>query len=131
MADVNFVCVDPKYQGRGIGLWLCEVFLNHVVAAAGEDATLPVYLESTVEAVPMYERLGFKKEDWFEMKIPAMPKGGGSKGKGAESENKGEGEGEEEMMTYREVTMIYYPKGRGSLQHRVPEGTVIWSQTFV
>ncbi|KAK1776266.1 hypothetical protein QBC45DRAFT_220597 [Copromyces sp. CBS 386.78] len=106
---LTFVCVDPKYQGRGLGSELTQRFLDEIVEAAqGGDAKLPVYLESTMEAVSMYERLGFEKEDWFEMKIPVMRRGGGSEG----SEGEGKREGEEEMMTYREVCMVYYPYTR-------------------
>lgn len=50
---------------------------------------MPVYLESTLEAVTMYEKLGFKQIDEFEMTIP-----------------KRDGSG---TQTYREVCMLWRP----------------------
>lgn len=70
------------------------------------DEKLPVYLESTVEAVPLYEKLGFQKVDGFEMEIPAERRGGEPDG----NEEEGEGEGKEEKMIYKEVCMVYWPK---------------------
>lgn len=49
----------------------------------------------------MYERLGFKAVDGFEVEIPAVGMISG------EDEGKAEGE----KTTYREVCMVYYPKG--------------------
>lgn len=53
---------------------------------------LPVYLESTKNAVGMYEKLGFKAVDGFEMRIPRP------------------GSGADELSeVYREVCMVWYP----------------------
>ncbi|KAK0617327.1 hypothetical protein B0T14DRAFT_435023 [Immersiella caudata] len=62
---LSFVCIDPEYQGRGAGSQLTRRVLD--MAATDQ---LPVYLESTENAVPMYERYGFKAVDSFEMDIP-------------------------------------------------------------
>ncbi|KAJ4392463.1 hypothetical protein N0V85_007033 [Neurospora sp. IMI 360204] len=97
---LTFVCIDPKYQGRGAGSLLTRRLLE-LVDAQDEDEKLPVYLESTMEAVPMYERLRFEAVDGFEMEIPAPRMVSG------EDEGKAEGD----KMTYREVCMVYYPKG--------------------
>ncbi|KAH7635191.1 hypothetical protein B0T09DRAFT_19650 [Sordaria sp. MPI-SDFR-AT-0083] len=107
---LTFLCIDPEHQGQGLATDMMEQFLDMVEYLHDEFGQLPVYLESTMEAVSMYERLGFETEDWFEMKIPAMRKGGCSKG--SEGEGEGQSEGEEEMMTYREVCMVYYPGAR-------------------
>lgn len=101
LPDLTFVCIDTKYQGRGAGSLLTRRLLELVEDAQDEDGPLPVYLESTMEAVPMYERLGFKAVDGFEMEIPALGMSSG------EDEGKAEGE----KTTYREVCMVYYPKG--------------------
>ncbi|KAK4166403.1 acyl-CoA N-acyltransferase [Cladorrhinum sp. PSN259] len=63
---LSFVCIDPAYQGRGAGRMLSQAVLEMAQADG-----LPVYLESTNVAVKMYERLGFKRVDSFEMKIPS------------------------------------------------------------
>lgn len=42
---------------------------REVLAMAAADG-LPVYLESTAVAVAMYERMGFRAIDGFEMRIP-------------------------------------------------------------
>ena len=51
---------------------------------------MPVYLESTLEAVKMYEKLGFQQIDSFEMTIP---------------ERDGTG-----TQTYKEVCMLWRPE---------------------
>ncbi|KAK4149069.1 hypothetical protein C8A00DRAFT_47244 [Chaetomidium leptoderma] len=61
---LSFVCTDPAYQGLGAG----SLLTRKVLEMAAVDG-LPVYLESTEVAVPMYEKLGFKVIDGFEMKI--------------------------------------------------------------
>jgi len=63
---MSFVCTDPDFQGRGAGSLLTRAVLD----MADVDG-LPVYLESTENAVPMYERFGFVAIDEFEMEIPA------------------------------------------------------------
>ena len=68
-----------------------------------EELTLPVYLESTMEAVPLYERLGFEKVDGFKMEIPAP------RGSVDEEEDRKEDIGGK--VVYREVCMVYWPKG--------------------
>ena len=91
--DLTFVCIDPKYQGRGAGSLLTRRLLE-LVEDKVEELPLPVYLESTMEAVPLYEKLGFEKVDGFEMEIPA-PRGSVV---------------DEEKVVYREVCMVYWPK---------------------
>ncbi|KAK0641189.1 acyl-CoA N-acyltransferase [Cercophora newfieldiana] len=66
---LSFVCVDPGHQGVGAGSRLTRRVLD-MAAADG----LPVYLESTENAVSMYERFGFREIDSFEMDLPGGPK---------------------------------------------------------
>ncbi|KAK3937857.1 hypothetical protein QBC46DRAFT_266570 [Diplogelasinospora grovesii] len=83
--QLTFVCTDPACQGQGAGSMLTRKVLD-LAAAEG----LPVYLESTSVAVPMYEKLGFKAIDGFEMIIP----------------RRGSSELSEK---YEEVCMVWYP----------------------
>ena len=85
--DVSFVCIDPLHQGKGAGSQLTRRVLD--MAAAD---SLPVYLESTMNAVCMYEKFGFSVIDSFEMEIPAPP---GSA---------------EAVDVYREVCMVLLPR---------------------
>lgn len=50
---------------------------------------MPVYLESTLEAVKMYEKLGFSQVDQFEMAVPERDSSG--------------------TQTYKEVCMLWRP----------------------
>ncbi|KAK3292699.1 uncharacterized protein B0H64DRAFT_329042 [Chaetomium fimeti] len=62
---LNFVCIDPAYQGQGAG----SLLTRKVLGLAAADG-LPVYIESTGVAVSMYQRLGFTTIDGFEMRLP-------------------------------------------------------------
>ncbi|KAL1842909.1 hypothetical protein VTJ49DRAFT_3697 [Mycothermus thermophilus] len=83
--SLSFVCTDPSHQGRGAGSLLTRRVLD-MAAAEG----LPVYLESTEVAVPLYERLGFRELGGFEMRIPR-------RGTANDTE------------VYRETCMVWYP----------------------
>ena len=48
--------VHPDYQGRGVG----SVLLKHAIKVCTE-MKLPMILEATPDAVPLYERHGFVK----------------------------------------------------------------------
>ncbi|KAK3333778.1 hypothetical protein B0T19DRAFT_459222 [Cercophora scortea] len=85
--QLAFVCTDPAYQGQGAGKLLTRKVLD-MAAAEG----VPVYLESTMMAVSLYERLGFKAIDAFEMKIPGRASGSSEAGE-----------------VYREVCMVWSP----------------------
>ncbi|KAL2132924.1 hypothetical protein VTI74DRAFT_3145 [Chaetomium olivicolor] len=84
---LSFVCTDPAYQGQGAG----SLLTREVLEMAADDG-LPVYLESTDVALPMYERLGFRAIDGFEMRIPKS---------GSDSE--------ELSGAYKEMCMVWYP----------------------
>lgn len=47
--------MHPDYQGKGVGAQLMQWGMN-----VAEQLNLPVYLESTVEGVPLYKKLGFQ-----------------------------------------------------------------------
>ncbi|KAJ5482141.1 hypothetical protein N7475_000953 [Penicillium sp. IBT 31633x] len=49
------VAVHPDYQGKGVGAQLMQWGIN-----MAEQLNLPIYLESTVEGVPLYLKLGFQ-----------------------------------------------------------------------
>lgn len=66
---LSFVCTDPEYQGLGAGYQLTRRVLD--MAAADK---LPVYLESTENAISMYRGFGFREIDSFEMEIPGVQK---------------------------------------------------------
>jgi predicted N-acetyltransferase YhbS len=53
--DCHTVAVHPDYQGQGVGGQLMKWGMD-----VAEQLNLPIYLESTVEGVPLYKRLGFK-----------------------------------------------------------------------
>ncbi|KAK0708233.1 hypothetical protein B0H67DRAFT_495469 [Lasiosphaeris hirsuta] len=90
---LSFVCTDPANQGQGAG----RLLTRRVLEMAAADG-LPVYLESTEVAVPMYEKFGFKAIDAFEMEIPTRS------GSTALSE------------IYREVCMLWHPTKAASSQ---------------
>ncbi|KAK4195224.1 hypothetical protein QBC40DRAFT_186336 [Triangularia verruculosa] len=85
---LSFVCTDPQHQGRGIG-----TLLTRRVLEMAERDHLPVYLESTDVAVSIYERLGFRSIDSFEMRIPR---------RGSDTET----------VLYKEECMVWYPSGQ-------------------
>ena len=85
---LTFVCTDPAYQGRGAG----SLLSRKVLEMAAVDG-MPVYLESTEVAARMYEKLGFKVIDGFEMQIPRP--------------------GSAELtQVYREACMVWYPPSK-------------------
>lgn len=55
MTDCHTVAVHPDYQGKGVGAQLMQWGIN-----MAEQLNLPIYLESTVEGVPLYLKLGFQ-----------------------------------------------------------------------
>ncbi|OIW24855.1 hypothetical protein CONLIGDRAFT_684761 [Coniochaeta ligniaria NRRL 30616] len=84
---LTFVCTDPMFQGLGAGTLLTR----HILMKAKADR-MPVYLESTLDAVHMYERLGFKRLDKMQMGIPQRG-----------------GDPDELSELYEEVCMVWWP----------------------
>ncbi|EEU34656.1 uncharacterized protein NECHADRAFT_8666, partial [Fusarium vanettenii 77-13-4] len=62
---LNLLCTAPNYQGRGAA----RALINNLKQVAVEKK-LPIYIESTMNAVPLYEKLGWKHIDWIRMMIP-------------------------------------------------------------
>ncbi|KAM7184155.1 hypothetical protein V8F33_013170 [Rhypophila sp. PSN 637] len=131
--QISFVCTDPRYQGKGVGSALTRKVLELAQGPrlSGRRTKLPVYLESTLLAVPLYERLGFKALDSFEMKIPSSSKSSPSKltpSQVGESSSTKDGGGihidptlpdvslstdstdeGSSMITYKEICMVWLP----------------------
>ncbi|KAL2166109.1 hypothetical protein VTG60DRAFT_3292 [Thermothelomyces hinnuleus] len=82
---ISFVCTDPAYQGQGVG-----TLLTRKVLELAKTDGLQVYLESTDVAIPMYQKLGFRVIDEFQMKIPGPTS-------------------DEITVSYREVCMVWQP----------------------
>jgi GNAT superfamily N-acetyltransferase len=59
------VCTDPRWRGRG-----AASSLTRLVQEKADSDGLPVYLESTMNAVELYRGLGFVPLDGFRMAIP-------------------------------------------------------------
>ncbi|KAM7224151.1 hypothetical protein V8F06_000624 [Rhypophila decipiens] len=131
--QISFVCTDPRYQGKGVGSALTRKVLELAQQGprlSGRRTKLPVYLESTLLAVPMYERLGFKALGSFEMKITSSSKSSPSKlpqSRVGESSSTKDGgihidptlpdvslstdstDERSSMITYKEICMVWHP----------------------
>lgn len=57
-ADLEIVATDPAYQGRGAGSQLMRWGLRQA-----DEQKVEAFLEASPDAVPLYERLGFKEAD--------------------------------------------------------------------
>jgi hypothetical protein len=69
---------------------------------------VPAYLESTLEAAPLYERFGFRAVERISMMLGKARGGGGEGGGDGGSEGGKEGEGEE--VIYEEICFLYRPE---------------------
>ena len=56
--DCEIVATDPKYQGKGAGSQLMRWGLRHA-----DEQGVEAFLEASPDAVPLYERLGFREAD--------------------------------------------------------------------
>ncbi|CCF41705.1 hypothetical protein CH063_11905 [Colletotrichum higginsianum] len=63
--DLTFICTDLQFRGHGVG-----TSLMRAVTEVAKTEGLPVFLESTIDAVPFYEKLGFVRVGGFRMSIP-------------------------------------------------------------
>lgn len=57
-ADLEIIATDPKLQGRGAGTQLVRWGLTRA-----DDQRAEAYLEASPEAVPFYEKHGFREAD--------------------------------------------------------------------
>lgn len=62
---LSFVGSDPEYQGRGLGKKLIEWGL-----AKAKSENIPAYLDSTIPASKVYQKLGFVAVGGLNMTIP-------------------------------------------------------------
>jgi allophanate hydrolase len=69
---LSFIATLPEYQGQGVGTMLTQWGLTRAKAD-----NIPVYLDSTLSASPMYRKLGFVALDGFSMSLPGKDGTGG------------------------------------------------------
>jgi GNAT superfamily N-acetyltransferase len=67
---LTFVGTHPEYQGRRAGSILTEWGL-----ARAKSENIPVYLDSTIPASKVYQKLGFVAVDGLSMMIPGRDGG--------------------------------------------------------
>ncbi|KAG6034580.1 hypothetical protein E4U41_006486 [Claviceps citrina] len=65
IANVTFVCTDPKWAGRGAASGLLRD-LKDMAAGAGKA----IILEAVMPAVPLYKRLGFGIRQQLQLMLP-------------------------------------------------------------
>ena len=80
---LSFIATDPAHERRGAASLLLQWGLEQ-----SQQNNIPAYLESTVDAGPLYERKGFVPVETISMVL---------EGKGGES------------MVYEEVCFIFRP----------------------
>lgn len=69
--DLSFVATDPRHQRLGAGSMLVNWGLER---CKRENAV--ALLESTMEAAPFYEKLGFCAEETISMRLDEVGEGG-------------------------------------------------------
>jgi predicted N-acetyltransferase YhbS len=67
--DLAVLATDPEYEHQGAASMLLQWGIDRCIRQR-----VPAYLESTVEAAPLYERHGFKPEGSFTMTFPLKSK---------------------------------------------------------
>ena len=68
VAHITQICVAEQYRRRGLGRALMEYFIDHLAAAGFTAITLTV-TESNVQAVRLYESLGFRVRHHFDAMV--------------------------------------------------------------
>jgi ribosomal protein S18 acetylase RimI-like enzyme len=64
------VVVDPEYQGRKIGRTLFSIFLNEIAQNRSDIGKVELITrESNVNAISLYQSLGFRIEGRMEMRV--------------------------------------------------------------
>lgn len=88
LSGLHFIGTDPTYERRGAATLMLQWGVQRC-----KEERVPAYLESTIEAVPLYEKNGFVEKGRFGMDIRPH------------SEEWGEGE----WARYEEVCFLYAP----------------------
>lgn len=57
-ATLMEICVQPEYQGQGLGVWLLQVTINQAIRSGAEQLLLEVRSSNQV-AINLYKKLGF------------------------------------------------------------------------
>ncbi|GFG20805.1 GNAT family N-acetyltransferase [Aspergillus udagawae] len=83
---LSFIATDPSYARRGAG----SLLVNWGIERSKKE-NLPIALESTLDAVPFYQRLGFQAEAHISMPLEGIVKDG-------------------ESVLYEEECLVYRPK---------------------
>jgi ribosomal protein S18 acetylase RimI-like enzyme len=68
VAHITQICVAERYRQRGLGRALMEYFIDHLAGAGFSAITLTV-TESNVQAVRLYESLGFRVRHHFDAMV--------------------------------------------------------------
>ncbi|KAH1567043.1 hypothetical protein KXV68_007508 [Aspergillus fumigatus] len=89
---LSFIATDPSYALRGAG----SLLVNWGIERSKEE-NIPIALESTLDAVPFYQRLGFQTEARISMPLEGIGKDG-------------------EAILYEEECLVYRPKARISCE---------------
>ena len=92
LQELTYLAVDAEYARRGIGTRLVQWALDRC-----EAETCPAYVESTVEAVSFYEKLGFEVAGRISMNISEVT---GNKCTGL----------------YEEIACIYSPRSKAGAE---------------
>ncbi|KKZ62800.1 hypothetical protein EMCG_02843 [[Emmonsia] crescens] len=94
---LSFIGTYPKHEGRGAGSMLIRWGLER---SASEN--VPIQLESTMVAWPLYKKLGFEDKGRIQMQLEGVGKGGKS-------------------VLYEELSLVYSPKGSSAIVNGVTE----------
>jgi ribosomal protein S18 acetylase RimI-like enzyme len=70
---LSYIGTDPNYERRGAASILVNWGLEH-----GKHENVPIALESTKNAWPFYEKLGFRGEHLISMTLEDLGDGGAS-----------------------------------------------------
>lgn len=116
--DLSLIGTDPSHERRGAASLLIQWGLER-----SKRDNIPAYLESTMNAVPLYQRHGFKVAEVISMVVDGVGDGvvkdedededkDGGDGEGEEGRRRGKKEEEEKVYYYEEMCLLFRPDGR-------------------